>query len=595
MTPPAVNSDHVTDVQGGNSTSYVVVMPTHTQGDIIYIAIVQDGSGATLTQASFTKLYNVSIGVGATFALFYKTAGASEPASYTVTTDVSERAVWICWSVNNDGGIHAQATNASSSGTTASVNAITTTADNCLIFSIIATDGISTPMGNMAGHAKLDEISFTSAASLGVYYQAAAFAGMYASASATLSASEGWIGVRFAVVAAAQVAVTTGRKLPSHSDSRALTVAVFEPLALGTAQIDNISAAINDYSHEIAAMGGYMSARIRINGRQVDLEDWYERGLGRRIVTYSPDGLVVWEGFVNTVKLALGPLSKTIGPLTDIANRVRLVHSFISAGGQDIGLRLSTDWTDNTTSQDKYGIFERVLSTGGASTTTADQLRDQYLAENVNPPRSEEWTLGGSGVSMELECAGYVRLMEHYAYNNATVGAQNLSVKLAAVIDAEPNNILTSANGIIEANTLQVASKDNENRIAWNIIKELVAQGDASFNETIFGIYAGRQAQYQAVVEQDDYLQALSDTAQQVTTPGGAVVEPWYVLPGKWLRVTDFLIGRIPDTTELRDDPRYMFIESVQFTAPYSLSLRGGKIDKLPQRLARLGLSGIGG
>lgn len=595
MTLPSVNSDHVTDVQGGNSTSYVVVVPTHAQGDKIYIAITQDASGATLTQASFTKLYNVSIGAGATFALFYKTAGASEPASYTVTTDISERAVWICWSVSNDGGVHAQATNNSGSSATASVNAITTTADNCLIFSIIATDAITTPFGSMANHARLDEISFTSAASLGVYYQPASFAATYGAASVTLSASDGWIGVRFAVAAATQVSATTGRKLPSHSDSRALTIAVFEPLTQGTAQIDNISAALNDYSHEIASMGGYMTARIRINGRQVDLEDWYERGLGRRIVTYSPDGVIVWEGFVNTVKLALGPLSKTIGPLLDIANRVRLVHSFISAGGQDIGLRLSTDWADNTVSQDKYGIFERVLATGGASIATAEQLRDQYLEENVNPPRSEEWTLGGGGVSMELECAGYVRLMEHYVYNNATTGAQNLSVKLAAVLDAEPNGIFDSTNALIEANTLQVSTKDDTNRIAWNIIKELVAQGDASFNETIFGIYANQQAQYQAVVEQTDYLQALSDTAQQVTTPGGSVVEPWYVLPGKWLRVTDFLIGRIPDTTELRDDPRFMYIESVQFTAPYSLSLRGGKIDKLPQRLARLGLSGIGG
>lgn len=581
-----------------NATSFVVTTPDHEQGDVIYVAIAEDGGPVNFSLTGFTELYaDVTVGQ-ATFSLFYKTAGVSEPATYTVTSTVSERAAWIAWSVENDGGVHAQATNATLLSATATVNAITTTEDNCLILSLAITELVGTPMGVMTGgNLKLVENSVASGASLGLFHRNLFSAGTLAAATVGLGASVDWLGVRFAIAPATPEtpAATTGRQLPSHSDSRALTVAVFEPLALGATQLDNISAALNDYNHELLAVGGYWSARIRIEGRQVDLEDWYERGLGRRIVTYSPDGIVVWEGFVNTVKLSLGPLSKTIGPLLDVTNRVRLVHSFISAGGQDIGLRISTDWADDTTPQDKYGIFEKVLATGGASIATAEQLRDQYLVENVNPPRSEEWTLGGQGVSMELECAGYVRLMEHYAYNNAGTGAQNLSVKLAAVIDAEPNDILTSANGIIEANTLQVGVRDNENRMAWNVVKELLALGDASFNRTLFGVYAGRQSRYRAVVEQTDYLQALSDTSQQVTTPGGSVVEPWYVLPGKWMRVTDFLIGRVPDTDELRDDPRFMFIESVQFTAPYSLTLRGGKVDKLSQRMARLGLSGIGG
>lgn len=135
-----------------------------------------------------------------------------------------------------------------------------------------------------------------------------------------------------------------------------ITIGVFDPLAQGTAQIDNLTSAVSSYSHEINAFGGYWSARIRLDGRQVDLEDWYERGLDRRIVAYSPDGLVVWEGFVNSVRLTLGGLQKTIGPVLEIANNVRLTYSFIAAGGVNIGIRVTTDEVDDYESQARYGI-----------------------------------------------------------------------------------------------------------------------------------------------------------------------------------------------------------------------------------------------
>jgi hypothetical protein len=374
-----------------------------------------------------------------------------------------------------------------------------------------------------------------------------------------------------------------------------ITIGVFDPLAQGEAQIDNLTAAVSDYSHEISAFGGYWSARIRLDGRQVDLEDWYERGLDRRIVAYSPDGVVVWEGFVNSVRLTLGGLQKTIGPVLDIANRVRLVYSFITAGGQDIGLRLTTDWADDADSQARYGNIEKVLSTGGATATTADQLRDRYLLERARPGRSDDFTIGGGGTGVELECAGYARRLETYTYSNATVGVQTIEAKIAAILDQDPNNILGSSNALLEASGLNVLSLDDDNRLAMNVIKELVQLGNSSADRMLFGVYANQQTRYTTVVQQTDYTQALGDTGQRIYTELGALIEPWYVTAGKWLRITDLLVGRVQDTTDLRDDPRFLFIETATFTAPDGVALRGGKDSRLDQRLARLGLSGIGG
>lgn len=206
MSFPSVNSNHNTGAQASGSTSFVVTVPPHDEGDVLYIAIAQDGA-ATMTQASFTALYdNISIGAGtATFCLFRRTATASEPATYTVTTTLSERAAWIAFAVSNDGGVDSQATTATGTGTTASVNTVTTTQDDCLGIAVFATDLVSTPMSAMSSHTKLDESSVTSGASVGVYYRELITAGANGGGNITLNASEEWVGVRFAIAPGAFV------------------------------------------------------------------------------------------------------------------------------------------------------------------------------------------------------------------------------------------------------------------------------------------------------------------------------------------------------------------------------------------------------
>lgn len=438
--------------------------------------------------------------------------------------------------------------------------------------------------------------------SASVWYKATTADGVYTiGADGDLSADTDWfvfaVSIKSAVsIAPASVTTPSPALVRTYSAPRHITLGVFDPIIYGTNQVDEFTNQISGYEHELLADGGYWSARMTVQDIQLDLEDWYERGLGRRIVTYSPDGVTIWEGIVNTIKLNLGGLTKTIGPYLDIANKVRLIYSYIdtTAGSPVTGLRLTTDWTSNTSSQSRYGILEKVLSSGGATPTNADDIRDLYLAENARPGRSEEQAFGGGGQSMELECIGVIQFAQRFTYNSTTTGAQNLSVKLQAVLDADPNGFIAQTFSYLDSNTLQVSAYDNDNRIAWNIIKELVAQGDASNNRWLFGVYADRLARYTQMIEQTDYQQSLSDPGQKVFTPGGTIVEPWYILPGKWLLVTDFMAGRIPDSTSLRDDPRFMFIESVTFRAPQTVVLRGGRVSRLEQKLARLGLAGIG-
>lgn len=225
---PSINSGHVAGVQNGNSTSYVINTPGHAEGDVIYIAIAQDGAAANMSLTDFTELYaDIQIDGGgvadATFSLFYKTAGAAEPASYTVTTTVSERAAWIAWSVDNDGGINVQAASAEANSATATIVTITPTVDGCLAIAIIATDGVATPLSASTENQKLDESSVTSGATVGIYFLEIAAAGLAGGDTVTLNSAQKWLGARFAIAPAEYTPPTAPTVVPVATAQRIRT------------------------------------------------------------------------------------------------------------------------------------------------------------------------------------------------------------------------------------------------------------------------------------------------------------------------------------------------------------------------------------
>lgn len=388
--------------------------------------------------------------------------------------------------------------------------------------------------------------------------------------------------------------------LRSYSAPGRVSIAAYEPLAIGNGYVDDLTNRVESYEHEIAAMGGYWSAKIQMTDRQIALEDWYENGLGRRIVTTSPEGAVIWEGFVNEISLSLGGLSIKLGPLTGIANKVKLVYSTFdtTSGTPTTGVRAETSYSQDTTSQARYGVLTHVLSSGGATSVTASALVDEYLRLYKDPEVDQERTFAGNGnaPSMTLDCLGYVHFLDTYKYNQtASSGTMDLSAKINAVIAAEPNNFIDHATGDITSNVVAVPQYENDDKTAWSIIKELTAMGDGSDNKYIFGVYENRICHYGAIPTSAEYFQHLADPGQRILTDTGQIVMPWQVLPGRWIVARDLLIGRVADSTLIEDDPRAMFVESVSYAVPNKVSLRGSKVRRLDQKLAKLGLAGIGG
>jgi len=377
-----------------------------------------------------------------------------------------------------------------------------------------------------------------------------------------------------------------------------ISIAAETPLWVDSSDSWHLTQQLDEYTHTIRALGGYWSARFTVGGNRHLMDDWLQDGLGRHIEVFDGSLTKIWEGFVDKILVSYGPLAVERGPLLDTANSVAINYSAITYDENDepvVGTRETSDYEDDTDSQALWGIIPKILSTGGIQTTAAEAVRDSFLRENAAPETSKTWrsTSAGSETNVTVECLGYVHWM-NWAFNDLTSGGYDADEKILAVLADTPNSTwLTYGTDHVDENTLDVESWENQNNLAWSVIKDTVAHGDTTNNRWIFGIYENRDAYYQAAPTTIEYQQRLSDTAVRLESVEGMEVYPWNILPGKWIIYPDFLIGQAAEQ-DLRDDPRAMFIEEVKFTAPDQLEMQGGKTGKLDAIIAKLGLRGIG-
>jgi hypothetical protein len=328
--------------------------------------------------------------------------------------------------------------------------------------------------------------------------------------------------------------------------------------------------------------------------------DWIEKGLGRDVEMFDGGGQTVYNGFVNKITCNFGAVSVSRGPLVNIANRVSAMYVPIideTVAPPILGQRTETTIAEDTISQAKYGIVEKVLSIGNALDVDADSIRDLYLAENKDPESTQQVSMGGGGgdIGLTLECSGYIDWLELFVFNDVTTPLSvELTTKILSILTAEQavNGIFSTNVSGVDFNGVLTSSYEAENRTAMAIIKAILAHGDINDARWLFGVYANRMVHYSIMPSTVEYLHTIRTRNQEITRPDESKVEPWSVLPGKWLFMPD-LLPLHTDPDELRLDPRALFIESVTYTAPYGLQINGAKVNTLNQRLARLGLSGI--
>ena len=230
---------------------------------------------------------------------------------------------------------------------------------------------------------------------------------------------------------------------------------------------------VQDYTHKISASGGFDSATLNFPTKQAQTEDWFINGLGRHIIVYGQSLNIIWEGFVNEISINVGVLSAKVGPLLEIANKVKVTHQTISyntnppVGGE----QAETAFANDTTSQSNYGILESIVSGGTGSTTEMEQIRDTYIEENRSPQNDRSLNIGSSpqNATVTLSCMGYYHILDHYYYENTGRNNSDVGTKIKDVIDGDPGSRFDTVN--VSANSLVVNEYEKGDKTALAIFK----------------------------------------------------------------------------------------------------------------------------
>ena len=362
--------------------------------------------------------------------------------------------------------------------------------------------------------------------------------------------------------------------------------------------IGSLSEKIESYTHEVRAIGGFYSASVTFKASPYEIKDWLQDGIGRSIAVYDQAGETIWEGFVDKITSTIENVQITRGPLisADVANRVKIRYSVadFSLSPPAVGVTLTSATANNTTSQAKYGIIEKVMGLNQATETLALQVRNSWLREHAYPQSSITSSYASnSEPSITLECLGYWHYLNTWLYFSSSTLESDLSDKLQDVLDSSPNSGLFSDNyGYIESNATQVKNNETEDRTALAIISEMSALSDGSNNKYNAGVLEDRTFYYQTVPEQIAYYQ---EAGAIIKSAMRTFVLPWRVRPGNWIYYSGLMddTGSIATLDDLYKNPTVAFIESVSFSSPFEVSITTQRLSKLDSLFARMGITGV--
>jgi len=312
------------------------------------------------------------------------------------------------------------------------------------------------------------------------------------------------------------------------------------------------------------------------------LRGWFRGGLIRDVIWRSPNGRVIWNGYVQSLRLQEGgsSRSKSIAPM---ANRIYYVYSSLDTTTNPPTVKeQKTITVNNTDSQAIYGIKQRTISGGQITDTAAAIEADTILTELSRIRIDEQMTFGqGRPPSLSVSCAGYAHMMDWFNYSQVVnSGTDNLSTVIGLILAADPNSVISTSTVNIDSNTTQVEEYFNGDRPAWNVITDLTLRGGAANNRWVAGIYEGRRMTYKQDETIDTrwnplaankfltYQKNPADPGDRIFDEAGVEIEPWDAKP-----------DRLFVTTGYGKQPQY--IEQVIFTAPYGLQTKSSDINPL--------------
>lgn len=284
------------------------------------------------------------------------------------------------------------------------------------------------------------------------------------------------------------------------------------------------------YTHTITDRFGFESMSFSLPVRYDVALDWLANGLMRAAVVYSPDGMVVWEGFLSTISASFAQKRASVS-MERVGNRVRTKYTTV------LDTSGTTASASNTTSQALYGVKDVVTELDKSTATEAGYKRDRVLAA-LAFPRSAEASDARTGeqgdVMLELSFAGWYATLEWLIFGNTSTSTSSATTQVGSLLGT-----VAATNAFISTSTLDIAALGRtasafaENDTTYRAkIEDLLGLGDTSGYPLTWGVYEGRVFRVAAwagiTPDTPTYTESAGDA---FVYSKGLRVAPWDVRP----------------------------------------------------------------
>lgn len=317
--------------------------------------------------------------------------------------------------------------------------------------------------------------------------------------------------------------------------------------------LDDLTDNHEGYTHTISAVNGYDTANFTLKGNKEYLDDWFNDGLMRRILFTNPEGIVVWEGFVNRINYTIGTLQRT-KTIETMFNRIYLTYSPKDTSVfPPLVLPPTTIIVDDLDSQAQWGVKATVVKGSELTDEEAfawasfglDNSKEVLIGETVN-------TLSTSLPTIKLECKGYIHTLKWLPYiNENTTGqiqAHQVIQEVLLFFDAVNPTWVSTNFGLMDYNFRLEARAADEFRTCYDIIKGIITRGGLAGERWVGGVYQERIFDYKPA---EDFSKLYSefhvlrravgtdDNVRIFDEEMGTEIKPWDMLPERILKTVD--------------------------------------------------------
>lgn len=324
--------------------------------------------------------------------------------------------------------------------------------------------------------------------------------------------------------------------------------------------VDDLTGNHEGYRHVVRAVGGFESANFRLLGTRDYLDGWFEDGLMRRVVLYNPQGVEVWEGFVNRLRYSIGTLQKTRS-MDGMYNRVVQIYTpIVSEPEEPVIVDPPHDPIyDDAASVAEWGVKAVFVSGGEMTDEEAFAWGRAILRDKSQPAVGESVnTQATNPPFMDVECLGYYHTLKWMPFlpeeTTCTVSAAEIQAHQAIqeilrfYSECVNTGWVSTDSSWMDYNFLSYRQRSNQ-KSCWDVIADIIRLGGAGGERWVGGLYQNRQMVYKPAEALDalygEYMQlvrSLNDREQKIYDEQDVEVKPWDVLPDRILRTVDLLM-----------------------------------------------------